>query len=134
MQPSPPAEESSSFAAASGRLAHRLLVIGENRLQLLLVELEEERERCLRAVCLAIAVAVFGLLAGLTVTMMVVLIFWDHSPVVVLAILCALYAGAAGCFAFKLVRFQKDWQTLPATIEQLKKDRECMEKKANENA
>ncbi len=33
-----------------------------------------------------------------------------------------------GGFYSRLVRLQRDWQTLPGTLDQLKKDRECLEK------
>ena len=52
------------LAAASKECARRLLTIGENRLELLTVEVQEERERLLRAFLLALGVAAFGLLAG----------------------------------------------------------------------
>ena len=56
------------LAAASKDFARRLLTIGENRLELLTVEVQEERERLLRAFLLALGVAAFGLLAGMTLT------------------------------------------------------------------
>src|ERR1035438_1109231 len=39
------------------RFARRLLIIGENRFELLMVEVQEERERLLRAILLALGVA-----------------------------------------------------------------------------
>jgi uncharacterized membrane protein YqjE len=50
------------------RFARRLLTIGENRLELLTVEVQEGREHLLRAFLLALGVAVFGLLAVITLT------------------------------------------------------------------
>ena len=50
--------------ASPKRIAQRLLTIGENRLELFLVEVQEERERLLHAVLLLLGVAVFGFLAG----------------------------------------------------------------------
>ena len=52
----------SQLAAGSKALAWRLLAIGENRIELLMVEMQEGRERCLRAILLACGVAAFGLL------------------------------------------------------------------------
>ena len=46
------------LAASSKHFARRLLTIGENRLELLMVEVQEERERLLRAILLALGVAV----------------------------------------------------------------------------
>jgi uncharacterized membrane protein YqjE len=50
----------------SKRFARRLLSIGENRCELLMVEVQEERERFLHAILLALGMAGFGLLARMT--------------------------------------------------------------------
>jgi uncharacterized membrane protein YqjE len=50
------------LADASRRVVQRALVICENRLELLMVEMQEERERVLRAIWLSLAAATFGLL------------------------------------------------------------------------
>ena len=116
------------MTAATRRLGRRLLVIIENRLQLVLVELQEERERFLRALGLVVAVAVFGLLAGIALTGLIVLALWNYSPLLALAGLMVVYAVAAGYCVGQLRRLQRDWPTLPATLEQLRKDCECLEK------
>ena len=114
-------------AAASKDCARRLLTIGENRLELLTVEVQEERERLLRAFLLALAVAAFGLLAGMTLTAAIVVLLWAW-PVAVLVTLSVLYGATAVCLCRRLTRLLRDWQTLPATLDQLRKDRACLEK------
>ena len=116
------------LAHASRRLAHRLMIIGENRLELLTVEVQEERERLLRALLLALGLTMFGLLAGLTLTATIVFLLWACSPVIILLTLTALYAGAAALLARRLAGLLRDWQTFPATLDQLRKDRACLEK------
>jgi uncharacterized membrane protein YqjE len=59
---------------------------------------------------------------------MIAVALWEHSPIIALLVLLALYTIAALIFFGRLVRLQRDWQTLPGTLEQLKKDRECLEK------
>jgi uncharacterized membrane protein YqjE len=113
---------------ATKRIAQRVFVIVENRLQLLMVEAQEERERVLLAILLALCAAAFGLLAGVTLTVVIAVALWEHSPIVALLVLVALYTIAAVVFYGRLVCLQRDWQTLPGTLEQLKKDRECLEK------
>ena len=54
----------SDIKTISRRMVARALHLGENRLQLLLLEVEEERERLLHALILALGAAAFGLLAG----------------------------------------------------------------------
>ena len=113
---------------ATKRIAQRTFVIVENRLQLLMVEAQEERERVLLAILLALCTAAFGLLAGVTLTVVIAVALWEHSPIIALLVLVALYTIAAVVFYGRLFRLQRDWQTLPGTLEQLKKDRECLEK------
>lgn len=116
------------LATTSKHLARRLLTIGENRFELLTVEVQEERERLLHAFLLALGVAAFGLLAGLTLTAAIVVLLWAWSPVAVLLILTALY-GAAGIFlSRRLTGLLRDGQPLAASLNQLRKDRECLEK------
>jgi uncharacterized membrane protein YqjE len=125
-------EESSAgfgqLATISKRLARRLLTIGENRLELLRVEVQEESEHLLHAFLLALGLAVFGLLAGMTLTAAVVVLLWAWSPVAALLILTVLYAAAGVYFCRRLTGLLRDWQTFSASIEQLRKDRACLEK------
>lgn len=116
------------LAASSKTIMRRLLIIGENRLELLTVELQEERERLLQAILLALGAATFGLLAGLTLTAAVVVWLWAFSPLVVLLSLTALYAAAGICLGRRLARLLRDWQTLSHSLHQLRKDRACLEK------
>jgi len=121
------AVHSSPLAAPSKDFARRLMTIGENRLELLMVEVQEERERLLRAILLALGVALFAFLAGMALTTAFVVVFWSVSPVGVLLALTVLY-GTVSLFLYR--RFsvlQRDWKLLPATLDQLKKDRECFE-------
>jgi uncharacterized membrane protein YqjE len=110
------------------RISQRAFVIVENRLQLLMVEAQEERERVLLAILLGLCAAVFGLLAGIAFTFVIVVSLWEHTHVIALLMLAVLYVIVAVFFYARLARLQRDWQTLPGTLDQLKKDRECLEK------
>src|ERR1039458_4918116 len=116
------------LGATSKTFARRLLTIGENRLELLTVEVQEERERLLHAFLLALGVAAFGLLAGLTLTAAIVVLLGQYSPLAVLLTLTGLYGVAAVCLYRRLPLLLRDWQTLSATLDQLRKDRACLEK------
>ncbi|MGD1087933.1 MAG: phage holin family protein [Verrucomicrobiota bacterium] len=116
------------LATTSKHFARRLLTIGENRLELLTVEVQEERERLLHAILLASGVAAFGLLAGLTLTAAIVVLLWAYSPVAVLLTLTGLYGAAGVCLYRRLTGLLRDWQTLSASLDQLRKDRACLEK------
>ena len=116
------------LAATSKQFVRRLATIGENRLELLAVEMQEQRELLLRAFLLALGMAAFGLLAGITLTAALVVLFWASSPLAVLLILTGLYSVAGVCLYRRLAGLLRGWQTLPATLDQLRKDREGLEK------
>jgi uncharacterized membrane protein YqjE len=115
------------LAATSKTFARRLLTIGENRLELLTVEVQEERERLLHAFLLALGIATFGLLAGLTLTAALVVWLWAW-PVTVLLTLTGLYGAAGICLYRQLIGVLRNWQTLSTSLDQLRKDRACLEK------
>jgi uncharacterized membrane protein YqjE len=124
----PATDSFGQLAANSKDFARRLLTIGENRLELMMVEVQEERVRLLHAIRLALGVAAFGLLAGVALTGVVVVLFRDFSPVAVLLALTSLYGAAAVVLYRRLTVLLRDWQNLPATLDQLRKDRACLEK------
>ncbi len=121
-------ESFASISASSRQVVQRLLIIGENRLELLAVEVQEERERLLRTLLLALGVAVFGLLGGMTLTAAIVVLFWAVSPAAVLLTLTGLYGAAAIGLCRWLKEILRDWQTLSASLDQLRKDRACLGK------
>jgi uncharacterized membrane protein YqjE len=114
------------LATTSKQFVRRLATIGENRLELLAVEMQEERERLLRAFLLALGVAVFGLLGGLTLTATIVVLFraW---PVTVLLALTFIYLVAGVCLCRRLTGLMQNWQIFSASLDQFRKDRECLE-------
>ena len=116
------------LATTSKQFVRRLATIGENRLELLAVEMQEERERIVHALLLALGVAAFGLLAGVTLTAGVAVLLWAWSPVAVLFILTAIYAGTGIYLHRRLIGLLHDWQTLSASLDQLRKDRDCLER------
>jgi uncharacterized membrane protein YqjE len=118
----------SQLVTGSKNIARRLATIGENRLQLLSVEVQEERERLLRAFLMALGLAVFGLLAGMTLAAAVVVLFWPYSHVAALLTLTGLYAAVGICLWWRLNVLLRDWESLSASLEQLRKDRACLEK------
>jgi uncharacterized membrane protein YqjE len=124
----PAADNCGSFGTSSKHFARRLLTIGENRLELLMLEVQEERERLLRAILLALGVAVFAFLAGVALNVALVVVLWHLSPVAVLLVLTGLYSASAICLYRRFTTLLHDWKTLPATLDQLRKDRVCLEK------
>jgi uncharacterized membrane protein YqjE len=118
----------SQLATNSKHVARRLLTIGENRLELLRVEMQEERERLLHAFLLALGLAAFGLLASMTLSAAIVVLLWPYAPVAGLLTLTGLYGAAGVCLWRRLTGLLRDWEWLSASLDQLRKDRACLEK------
>ena len=125
MEPAP--THVGQLVETSKRFARRLLTIGENRFELLMVEVQEERVRLLRAILLALGAAAFGLLAGVSLTGAIVVLLWELSRVAALLVLTSLYGATAVFLYRRLTLLLRDWQNLPATLDQLRKDRACLE-------
>lgn len=119
-----------TLTARASQLVRRLLAIGENRLALLAVEVQEGGGRLLYAIVLALGMAVFGLMAGITLTAAIAVMLWAYSPVTVLLVLATLYGLVGVYLARRLIELQRDWQLFSATLEQLRKDRACFEAKS----
>lgn len=116
------------LTANSKEVAQQLLTIGSNRLELLWVEVQEERGLLLRSLFLALGAAVFGLLAGIALTGLIVVLFYDRAPITVLISLTSLYFVAAFILVNRLRAIMATWQHLPSTFQQLKKDQACLER------
>ena len=109
------------------RLSRRLLAMGENRLELLSVEVQEGRDRLIQDLLLALAVAGFAMIALLAGSAALVVLFWTSSALMVLLVLMVVY-GAVGVALFvHLNRRLRAWQALSATLDQIRKDRQCMD-------
>jgi uncharacterized membrane protein YqjE len=124
----PPLANVGQLVETSKRFARQLLTIGENRLELLMVEVQEERERMMHAILLALGAGVFGLLAGIVATGAIVVLLWELSRVAALLALTGLYGATAVCLYWRLKLLLRHWESLPATLDQLRKDRACLEK------
>ncbi len=127
MEMSPETESDLNLTDTAKRVARRLMVVWQNRVELLLLEIQEERERAHLMIIFAVAAAVLGLLAGMTITAIIALAAAPHV-LAALIIMAVVYAGGAVFLYFKLTQMQRDWEALSATRDQLKKDRECLEK------
>ncbi len=123
-----PVDNLGTLAATSKRFTRRLLTIGENRLELLVVEVLEERERLLKAFMLVLGVATVGLLAAITLTAAIVVLGWAYSPLGVLLGLTGLY-GVIGIVLYRrLTSLLRDRRPFEDSLDQLRKDRACLEK------
>lgn len=116
---SPP---SAGMANISKSLVRDVLAMGENRLELLLLELQEERERVYHSLLLLMAVMTFALLTGIAFTVLMVALFWRDHPLMGALALTLFYAGCGGFLYYRFQKLLRAWRTLPETLEQLRRD------------
>lgn len=116
----------SGLIDAGKRVTWRLLSMFHNRVELLMVEIQEERQRAVSAVLLASAAAFLGLLAAMTVTAVIACAAGPHL-LTALIIMAIVYIAGTIFFLLKLAHMQRSWDALSNTRDQLQKDRECLE-------
>src|SRR6266571_3425520 len=121
-------ESSPGLFSSVKRLLNTALAGVENRIELFLVELREERFRVFAVLLLGCAAALLGFMALLTVT--VVVVFWDSARVQVLVFLSAGYSLATIGILWRLKVLFRNWSSFSATLDELKKDRACLEEKS----
>ena len=110
-------------------MLHTLGQLLESRAELFLLELKEERVRLVAVLMLALTGAICALMTLVLVTFTIVVVFWDEYRIPVLVALTVAYAiGAIGAFV-SLRRRLRRWQAFAASLEQIKKDRACLETK-----
>ena len=114
--------------SAAERVLKTLRDIAENRFELFLVELKEERVRVFEALLLAAMGIVCALMMLFMLTFTLVVVFWDANRLLVLLLLTLGYAGAAAAALVALRSRLKRWRAFSETLEQIKKDRTCLGK------
>ena len=120
-------EQFGHLGGSSRRVARRLMVIGEDRLELFLLELAEEREHFIRSLVIALGIFAFGLLAMMALTAAVVIGFRGYSPVPILSAITVLYGTIACALSVLLRRLMAQAEPFSATLDQLRKDRDSLE-------
>ena len=110
-------------------LGESLLKTLQDRIELISVELQEEKYRLVQLI-IWISAAVFA--GGMTLTfatITVVYLFWDTARIAVLAGFTGLY-GLSLIFVIRALRrvFTHQPKPFEATIESLTEDRECIRK------
>jgi uncharacterized membrane protein YqjE len=120
----PHAPEGGVFQTAH-RLVKTLRAMAGNRIELFLLEVQEERVRIFDALFLLAAGLVCVMMTLIMVTFTLVIIFWDTHRLLVLGLLIAFYIVGA-IWALSQLRFLlRRWQAFSATLAQIKKDSEC---------
>jgi uncharacterized membrane protein YqjE len=118
-----------SWGEAFRRLRAVVLAIFHNRLELLVVELQEERNRLFQAVLLVALIVACGFFTLMLAVAAVIILTWNIFGVAGLLVMCGLFLAGTLVLCWRLVIRLKNWPLLPGTLAELKKDRECLDNK-----
>lgn len=122
-------ESSSQPASHSAlrRIAGGVLAIAQTRLELIGIEIAEEKERLLISMFIGLAGMLLSLMALMTLTALVAATFWDSYRWQSLAALTLVYALAAIWCGLKAWSRLRDAPPIfPATLAELEKDRAAL--------
>ncbi|HEX9045487.1 MAG TPA: phage holin family protein [Verrucomicrobiae bacterium] len=126
MDEAPPKE--GGVLSSVTRVFRTLRDTAENRLELFLTELKEERIRLFDALAL-LAIAIIGaLMALVTLTLTVVVVFWDSHRLLALVLVTVAYTVTALAAFLNLRSRLQRWQAFSATLGEIKKDAACFKK------
>ncbi|HEU6448142.1 MAG TPA: phage holin family protein [Verrucomicrobiae bacterium] len=120
-------EPEDGLVATAARVLKTVRAAVVNRIELFLVELQEERLRLLDALLLLLVGVVFALMALILVTFIIVILFWETHRLLVLILLAAAYAAAAVTAIAMVYSRLRRWRAFSETLEQIKKDRACLD-------
>jgi uncharacterized membrane protein YqjE len=125
-----PADQPAGIAASFKRLLRTTLAIGRNRLELFLVELQEERLQFVGVLLLAGIVVFLACMTVAILTVTVVVLCIRSGRFDLLAGLILLYSVATLVAGWRLQRRLKQWVPFPATLAELKKDEACLDEES----
>jgi uncharacterized membrane protein YqjE len=125
-----PTETEGGLFASLRRMLDAALALVQNRFEVFTVELQEEKIRLVDLLLRAVVVVVLAFMTLIAATALVVVWFWDSSPVAALAIVTLLYGLTAAGVGYSLKqRLQKGPPPFAGTLAEFKKDRECLGKR-----
>ena len=108
-------------------LADGLIGSAHDRLQLLAVELHEEKYRLIQIFIWISAIVFLVMLATVFASLALVVLLWDTARVAVVCILAGAYIAAAVVTIFGFQRYLKrQAKPFAETLRELREDRECI--------
>ena len=125
---SEPASAPGLFASLR-RVVVSLAAIAGNRFELLIVELQEERNRLVTALTLLLLCLLFTGFALALLTGAAVYLLWGSHPLAALLGVAALYGVAAAGAGVRVRRLLHDSQPFASTLAEIHKDQQCFQPK-----
>lgn len=97
----------------------------QGHLELIGIELQEERSRVFQLFLLASISLILGLLILVGLSAAVVIAFWESNPIVAILVLCVVYAIAMAICISRAIRLAKACASpFQATVEELARNQE----------
>ena len=124
------AESKAGLFASLRRLLRAVVAIAQNRLELLLVELQQERWRFFDALLLAGAVLILAAMTLMLATLTLVVICVEAKRLDLVIGLTLLYLVGTIVAFWRLRARLKKWAPFSATLSELKKDKACLGEKS----
>ena len=122
-------EKKPGIFASLKRLLKTVLAIAHNRLELFLLEWQEERWRFFEALLLAGIVLILALMTLMAATLTIVLVCVEAGRLDLVVALVLLYL-AGTVFSFWRLRSRlMQWTPFAATLAEIKKDKACLDEK-----
>lgn len=118
---------SPGLLASLRRAAGTLGALAANRLELFLLELQEERDRVLEVVVLCL-LAVLG--AGFALALLtgtVLYLFWDTHPLAALLGLTLFYGGGAAAAVWRVWQRLQESRPFASSLAEFRKDQVCFQ-------
>jgi uncharacterized membrane protein YqjE len=122
-------EKRGGALSSLGRILKTVLAVAHNRLELMLVELQEERWRFFNALLLAGLVLILAAMTLLVATVAIVIVCVKAERLDLVVWLTGIYLVGTLVGLWRLRSRLKNWAPLSATLAELKKDKECLEEK-----
>lgn len=121
----PGASPDPGVLAALRRLTGNAVALLHTRLELLIVEIEEERTRFVRIVVLSVIAGFFLSIGVVTLTIFIILLAWETHGLLAAGLLAALYFGIGIALALTVRKLSKARSKLfSSSLAELKRDRD----------
>ncbi|VVE01370.1 membrane protein [Pandoraea terrae] len=109
------------------RIASSLLEIARSRIELIGIELTEEKERLLGVAFLGLAAMLLGMLALVVLTGLIIVLFWDTWRWQAMTVIVVVYVLlAAWCAARARTILREAPMPFEATLAEFEKDRDAL--------
>lgn len=123
---------SASLMDSAKRMLATIIALVSTRLELFTTEIEEEIQRAASILMWALVALFFGSLTVLMIAFTVIIIFWDDHRVLAAVLVTSSFLLATLIFALMARhRFKSKARFMGASIEELKRDREGLDRMAS---